>query len=109
MASDVAKALAQCPSTKIVVSGYSQGAMVVHNAFSAQGLKPSQVSAVVLYGDPSIRKPIENLPANKLKQFCGSSDGICGQPTGDVDGGHTSYGKVADKAVNFIISAAGVA
>jgi cutinase len=109
MASYVAKALAQCPSSKIVVSGYSQGAMVVHNAFSAHGLKPSQVSAVVLFGDPLIRTSIKDLPANKLKEFCGSSDTVCGQPTGGVQGGHLSYGSVADNAASFIISAAGLA
>jgi cutinase len=109
MASDVAAALAQCPSTKIIVAGYSQGAMVVHNAFSAQGLKPAQVSGAVLFGDPLIRLPIKDLSTNKTKEFCGSSDGICGQPTGDVNGGHLSYGAVADKAADFIISAAGLA
>lgn len=109
MASDVAAALAQCPSTKIIVSGYSQGAMVVHNAFSAQGLEPSQVSGAVLFGDPLIKLTITDLPTNNTKEFCGSSDSICGQPTGDVDGGHLSYGTVADKAADFIISVAGLA
>lgn len=32
MAALVKQALSQCPSTKVVLSGYSQGAMVVHNA-----------------------------------------------------------------------------
>ena len=109
LAASVKQALSQCPSTRVIVSGYSQGAMVVHNAFSRQGLMASEVAGVVLFGDPLIRQTnIGNLPKEKIKQFCGSSDSICGSPTGDVAGGHTSYGSIADTAAQFAISAAGL-
>lgn len=46
-------ALAQCPSTKLVASGYSQGGQIVHNAI---GLLPAAtaawISKVVIFGDP---------------------------------------------------------
>lgn len=108
MAESVKAALSQCPSTKVVVSGYSQGGMVVHNAFSAQGLSSSQVTAAVLFGDPFISQGVGDLADDKVKQFCGSSDSVCGRPTGDVNGGHLSYGSVADAAADFVISAAGL-
>ena len=50
MANLVAQALRQCPNTKIALSGYSQGACVVHNAVEQQGVDASKVGAVVLFG-----------------------------------------------------------
>lgn len=52
------QALANCPTTKIVLSGYSQGAMVVHNALNKQGLSSSSVSAIVEFGDPRKCPPL---------------------------------------------------
>ena len=50
MASEVTTILSRCPNTKIALSGYSQGACVVHNAAASQGLDDSKISAVVLFG-----------------------------------------------------------
>ena len=45
--------MAACPDTKLVASGYSQGAQIVHNAI---GQLPAEtaawISKVVLFGDP---------------------------------------------------------
>lgn len=109
MASLVKAALSQCPSTKVIVSGYSQGGMVVHNAFSAQGLSSAQVAGAVLFGDPLISQGVGDLSTDKVKQFCGTSDTVCRQPSGGVNGGHLSYGSVADEAAAFVIAAAGLA
>lgn len=46
------QALSQCPGTKVVLSGYSQGAMVVHNAVQKSGFAAGNVAAAVLFGDP---------------------------------------------------------
>ena len=109
MADLVATALTQCPSTKIVVSGYSQGGMVVHNAFK-NGLSASKVAGAVLFGDPLKRSPVGDLPVAKVKQFCGASDSICGGGgDGGATGGHLSYGSSADAAAGFAIQAAGLA
>ncbi|KAF2271117.1 cutinase-domain-containing protein [Lojkania enalia] len=101
-------ALSQCPFTKIILGGYSQGAMVVHNAFS-QGVSSTEISGAVLFGDPSIRMSIGDLDPSKVKEFCASADNVCGSPTGNVSGSHLSYGTAADAAADFVIQAAGLA
>ncbi|CAO2657790.1 Nn.00g039160.m01.CDS01 [Neocucurbitaria sp. VM-36] len=109
MAQLVATALSQCPDTKIIVSGYSQGAMVVHNAFS-NGLSSSQVAGAVMFGDPLKSQAISGLSTDKVKQFCGTADTICGgRGDGGATGSHLSYGSVADPAATFAIQAAGLA
>lgn len=53
MANSVDRAAKQCPQSKIVMSGFSQGAQVTHKA--AYKLKPDLhkfVGAIVLFGDP---------------------------------------------------------
>ena len=64
MASEVNTILARCPNTKIALSGYSQGACVVHNAAENQGLDNSKISATVVFGksQPLIR----NVPQQEL-------------------------------------------
>lgn len=49
MAALMTKAKSQCAKTKIVLGGYSQGAMVATKAGAAQ---PQDVTAVVLFGNP---------------------------------------------------------
>lgn len=108
MAALVTQALTQCPNTKIVVSGYSQGAMVVHNAFR-NGLSASRVSGAVLFGDPLKRSAVGDLPTARVKQFCGTSDNICGGGgDGGATGGHISYGSSADAAATFAVQVAGL-
>ncbi|KAF2772421.1 alpha/beta-hydrolase [Teratosphaeria nubilosa] len=65
------KALSACSDTKIVLSGYSQGAMVVHYAVKTSGLSPDDITAVALYGDPEDGTSVGSLPSSKLKEFCG--------------------------------------
>jgi cutinase len=109
MADFVAQAMSQCPSTKIIVSGYSQGAMVVHNAFQTR-LSAENVVGAVLFGDPFKRMTVGELSKDKVKQFCGTSDQICGGGgDGGATGSHLSYGSSADAAATFAIDAAGLA
>lgn len=109
MAEYVQQALKQCPGTKIIVSGYSQGGMVVHNAFS-NGVSASDVAGAIMFGDPFKRQALPGLSADKVKQFCGTSDTICGGGgDGGATGSHLSYGSVADSAASFAIQAAGLA
>ncbi|KAF1944305.1 alpha/beta-hydrolase [Clathrospora elynae] len=91
--------LTQCPNTKFIVSGYSQGAMVVHNAFRT-GLSPPEASGAILFADPLRRPPITGLPAAKIQQFCGTTENICGGGgDGGATGGHISYIASADSAI----------
>lgn len=104
MTSLAQQALQQCPSTKIVLSGYSQGGFVVHKA--ASSLSPA---AAVIFGDPQNGQAVANVPAAKLKEFCAQGDGVCGTPrTFQITSAHLSYGKNAAEAAAFISSATGV-
>jgi hypothetical protein len=83
--------------------------MVVHNAFT-NGLTASKVSGAVLFGDPLKRSAVGDMPTDKVKQFCGTSDTVCGGGgDGGATGGHLSYGSSADAAATFAIQAAGLA
>jgi cutinase len=47
------KAMTQCPSTKVVMAGYSQGGQLVHNAAKQlPAVAASKVAAAVIFGDP---------------------------------------------------------
>jgi len=51
----IQKALEKCPTTKVVISGYSQGGQIVHNA--AKQLPEdvaAKISAAIIFGDPSM-------------------------------------------------------
>jgi predicted esterase len=66
MAKLAQEVLTSCPDTKLVLSGYSQGAMVVHNALSAQGLDGSKVAAVVCFGDPLNGQEFTGVDSSKV-------------------------------------------
>lgn len=109
MASNVKQALAQCPKTKIVVSGYSQGGLVVHNAFNSQGLTSTQVSAAMMFGDEGNGQAFGNLQASKVLEICATGDLICnGSGSLVITQAHLSYGADADQAAQFIISTLGL-
>jgi cutinase len=42
----------KCPNTKIILSGYSQGAMQVHQALGSLGSDAAKIAAAVTFGDP---------------------------------------------------------
>lgn len=53
MAANTRKAAEQCPEAKVVLSGFSQGAQVVHKAAKLLEKKYwENVGAIVLFGDP---------------------------------------------------------
>lgn len=55
MADLTTQAVADCPGSKVIMSGYSQGAQLVHNAAELMdGAAVSQVAGTVLFGDPSM-------------------------------------------------------
>jgi cutinase len=105
MVSLVAAAKSQCPSSKIILSGYSQGAMVVHSAFK-QGLSSADIAGAVVFGDPFKSQPVGNLGDAKTKKFCASLDYICGYGS-DLQGTHVNYGLVAEEAADWIVGVVG--
>ncbi|KAL8808786.1 MAG: hypothetical protein Q9200_004017 [Gallowayella weberi] len=107
MVSLAQQAIQQCPSTKIILSGYSQGGSVVHKAGSQLGTTP--IAAAVIFGDPSNGSPVTNV--GNLKEYCAQGDGVCGTPrTYAITAAHASYGRNGDAgdAANYISRVTGV-
>jgi cutinase len=116
---------ANCPNTRLVLGGYSQGAAVIGFVTANEvpaGVDPSDkpkpmpanvadhVAAVALLGkpDPDFMKMIDSPPvtigplyASKAIELCAPGDPICS--TGRDDAAHTSYTKVGltDQAAAF--------
>ncbi|KAK5951487.1 hypothetical protein OHC33_007543 [Knufia fluminis] len=97
----------RCPDTKLVLSGYSQGACMVHNAVGAGGFSASDVDAAVLFGDPFRGAAVGSAPVLNL---CASGDTVCGgRVSGGASGsGHLSYGGDAQTAAKFIQQSVGL-
>ncbi|MBO0679397.1 cutinase family protein [Mycolicibacterium sp. S2-37] len=118
---------ANCPTTEIVVGGYSQGAAVsgyvtsetVPAGYALTALPPNvveNVTAVVLFGKPSpgvLRllqhdaPPIETGPAfeDRTIDLCAPRDPVC-EPRGGLDrGAHSAYAVngMAETAADFVV------
>lgn len=104
MATLVKTALKNCPNTKVVLGGYSEGAMVVHNA--ASSLTADQVAAAVLFGDPLKAESVGKLSSSDVKEFCATGDPVCLNGVNVI--AHLSYGSDATTAAEFLIKAAGI-
>jgi cutinase len=127
---------AECPSTKIVLGGYSQGAAVagyttastvpagIALPASISGPLPasvaSHVAAVALFGTPDdwflgladrSAPPITigDLYAGKTVQLCGTGDPVC-YPGGLDRSAHSTYktNGMADRAADFVVSKLGL-
>jgi len=113
MASMARQKMSQCPQTKVVLSGYSQGAEQVHGALKILGRDAAKVGAAVTFGDPmnmGIIKAAGNLlggwgalPKNRAKVFCYGGDPVCG----GIGISHLSYASSAPQAAAFVSSVIG--
>jgi cutinase len=130
-ATHVQATAANCPQTRIVLGGFSQGAVVAGFVTSAAvpegvpaGLVPppmppevaNHIAAVVLFGKPSDRfmrdvgappVVIGPLYAAKTIDLCGPDDTICnGAPPGGPSIGHALYGMngMTNQAAEFAAS-----
>jgi len=101
-AAEIEQAYANCPNTKLVASGYSQGGQIVHNAAALLSAEVgSWISSVVLFGDPDDGQPIPNVDASKVDTFCHEDDNIC--VNGDlILPAHLTYGEDAEAAAAFV-------
>lgn len=97
----VQQAQSQCPDSKIIISGYSQGAMVVHYAAS----RVKGITGAVLFGDPLSTESVSGLAASDVFEVCASGDTLCGGTAKNSESGtgHLSYGSDADQAAAFIV------
>ncbi|KAF2003545.1 carbohydrate esterase family 5 protein [Amniculicola lignicola CBS 123094] len=106
MAQMVATVMSACPTTKLVMAGYSQGGQLVHNAASM--LSASQtafVSSAVIFGDPNNGQPVGNVAAANTKVICHNGDLICaGQAV--ILAPHLTYSMNAGDAAKFVAASA---
>lgn len=100
----VKQAIQQCPNTTVVLGGYSQGSMVVHNA--ANSLSAGQVAAAVLFGDPFKTESVGKLASSHVKEFCAEGDPVCENGANVM--AHLSYGSDAKEAAQFLVQESGV-
>ncbi|KAF4470964.1 cutinase precursor [Fusarium albosuccineum] len=107
MASLVTQAFEKCPNTKVVMSGYSQGAMLVHNAAkSLPAATTAKVSAVLNFGDPFQKQAVQGVPSDRVKIICHTGDGVCAG-TFAITPEHLTYNRDADAAAEFVVSKVG--
>ncbi|KAG6916236.1 hypothetical protein DXG01_007769 [Tephrocybe rancida] len=104
MANLVTAKASSCPNTKIVISGYSQGAQVTHLAAGKlSSSAQSRVNAAVLFGDPDNGQAFPGPINGHVKSFCAPGDLIChGQSV--VLPPHLTYGANAAEAASFVVS-----
>ncbi|KAH6692730.1 cutinase [Plectosphaerella plurivora] len=102
MAQLAARAVTQCPNTKIVLSGYSQGAQLVHNAAGQlSAAVTARITAVLTFGDPKRDQAFGTIPAARTRVICRTGDNIC-------DGGivvtsaHSQYQQDAPAAATWV-------
>jgi len=104
MAAQIEQAFSLCPDTKLISSGYSQGAQLVHKSAA---LLPADVAewitAVVVFGDPDDGQAISNVAASKVDTFCNTGDDIC-QDGIIITVEHLIYAEDASAAASFVVS-----
>jgi len=105
MAALITDAATSCPSAQLLVSGYSQGAAMVHR--SIEQLSASvrgQIAAAVTYGDTQNQQDgaqIPNYPVAKTLIICHDGDLVC-DGTLIITGEHSGYEEQAPQAVEFM-------
>ncbi|KAF2640467.1 cutinase [Massarina eburnea CBS 473.64] len=106
MLSLINQAASKCPSTKIVLGGYSQGAQLVHNAAAKlTSAVTAQIAAVVVFGDPNNGKAVGSVSSSLVKSFCHTQDVVCSGSGGYTT--HLTYNTDASAAGSFVVSTVG--
>lgn len=101
MAQQIQAAKEQCPSTKLIASGYSQGCQIVHRAIAQlDASTASWISSVLLFGDPFNGQALNSIPESRVFTACHALDDIC--KDGILIGpAHLTYAVDVVNAVNF--------
>ncbi|KAK7943609.1 cutinase [Apiospora aurea] len=107
MATLIGQVASQCPSSSIVISGYSQGAAMVHRAAEKlTAAARARVAAAVTFGDTQKAQDNARVPtidAAKTRIFCNDGDRVC-EGTLIITGAHSDYISSVAPAVSFITS-----
>ncbi|PBP21072.1 cutinase [Diplocarpon rosae] len=70
--------LTSCPDTPLLVSGYSQGAQLIHLATaSLPNTTTSRITSVVMFGDPKNGTALNGVDASRVMTICHAGDDIC--------------------------------
>ncbi|KAF2971506.1 hypothetical protein GQX73_g2093 [Xylaria multiplex] len=100
-------AATSCPSSKLIVSGYSQGAALVHAAVEQlTSSVRARIFAAVTYGDTQKKQDggkIPNFDSGKTLILCNIGDLLC-QGTLIVTAAHLDYTSSVPSGVSFIMS-----
>ncbi|OGM45344.1 cutinase precursor [Aspergillus bombycis] len=106
MASQASDILSKCPDTKLVMSGYSQGCQIVHNAVEQLPAETaSKISSVLLFGDPYKGKAFPNVDASRVHTVCHAGDTIC-ENSVIILPAHLTYAVDVAAAADFAVAAA---
>lgn len=96
------KTLAACPKTLLTLSGYSQGAQLIHIAMPMLPANTTaMISSVVLFGDPKNGTAIENVDNSKVYTICHEGDDIC-KGGDDISVHHLNYVLSAPLAADWV-------
>jgi cutinase len=103
----IAKANTDCPDSKLVVGGYSQGAALVHRAVEdLPQAQKDQIVAAYTFGDTQNlqdRGQIPNFPADKTNVICNTGDAVC-RGTLTILPAHLDYTRRSGEQADFIVS-----
>ncbi|KUI61801.1 Cutinase [Cytospora mali] len=100
-------AYTQCPDTQLVLSGYSQGGQLVHNAANQISSDVTDfVAAVLIFGDPDDGESVGDIPSDKVHVICHTLDGIC-LHTGIITLAHLDYQEDAPAAAQWVAAELG--
>lgn len=95
----------KCPKARIVVSGYSQGAALVHRAMqSCSANVKTHVAAAVTFGDTQNKQDGGRIPGFDVSRtliICNDGDMVCDGSL-MVMGPHMKYQPRVPEAVDFI-------
>ncbi|KAH7377397.1 cutinase-domain-containing protein [Pyrenochaeta sp. MPI-SDFR-AT-0127] len=98
----ISTAATRCPSTKIVLAGYSQGAQLVHNAAQrTSATNAARVAAVVVFGDPKRGQSFGSITSSKTLTICHTGDNIC-EGGSSITAAHLNYQQDAPAAATFV-------
>jgi len=104
MATLTEKAITKCPSSSIIMSGYSQGGQLVHNAAAMMSeTMVASVAGAVIFGDPLNGQPVQGVPTQRTKIICHNGDNIC-EGGSQIRRAHLTYGENAAEAAQFAAS-----
>ncbi|ROV87664.1 hypothetical protein VSDG_09648 [Cytospora chrysosperma] len=100
-------AYTQCPDTQLVLSGYSQGGQLVHNAADQISSNVTDfVAAVLIFGDPDNGEAVGDIPDDKVHVICHALDGIC-LHLGIITPQHLNYQEDAPAAAEWVAAELG--